>query len=188
MPAFRRRAYPVAIRAQHVAFGDLGLDLGPVVAVRDEDTHGGAFVASVADMMELEHDWVVDAARAATPAPEILHHSRVIRLANERVSHPSLCSLAADIPSVMGLLDAAVAFAALRTQATAAGWVPVEGGGGSHVARAAACRAAFEFVDLFHSHTLHSGVRASASIGCGASDATPLERKNGPVPCVGRAA
>jgi hypothetical protein len=81
-------------------------------------------------MVELEHDRVVNATRAATPAPEVLHHSRVIRLANEHVSHPSLCALAADIPPVVGLLDAVMACAALRAQATAARWVPVEGGGG----------------------------------------------------------
>jgi hypothetical protein len=113
MPPFRGCAYSVAVRAQHVAFGDLRLHLGPVVAVRDEDTHGGAFVASVPDMVELKHDRVVDATPAATAAPEVLHHSRVICLANEQVSHPSLCALAADIPPVVGLLDAVMACAAL---------------------------------------------------------------------------
>jgi hypothetical protein len=80
--------------------------------------------------VELEHDRVVNATHAAPPAPEILHHSRVIRLANEHVPHPSLGALAAGIPPVVGLLDAVMARAALRAQATVAGWVPVEGRSG----------------------------------------------------------
>jgi hypothetical protein len=71
-------------------------------------------------VVELEHHWVIDAARTARAAPQVFHHARMVGAASQGVSDLFLCPLATGISNVIPLLDAMMALPALRTKAAPA--------------------------------------------------------------------